>query len=310
MAKITDFKVAKIIPKVPRDWADLLPTYPSERISFRISGATNAVANAFRRCPEEMLARHLQCRGADVVTNDEYIIADFIAMRIRSIPLQQSCPIDAKFELSVANNTTEIIDIMTNDLVVTGLKNKPFNNCVLASLNPGKQIYISGGVAESASSIDGNGMVPLASLCKSTVVDVESLPNLFEQHEGLPSRLANRKDWLISMVTPGHIDANKLMVAACDNIISRAKTIKTTLDNLVSTKDLHEIVILGETHTIGVLLTRECELIKDIKYYSYKVDPTNFGIRFEMRCDSDPKVIIESMLDAIIHKFEGLRSQF
>lgn len=308
MAKVTGFKVSKIVPKVPREMADLLPQYPSEEISFRLSGATNAIANAFRRCPEELLAKYLACNGSDVITNDEYIINDFIAMRVKSIPLQQSIQLGTTWELSAVNNTTEIIDIMTNDINVSGTKVRPFNNCVLCTLNPGRQLYIKGVVNEAMSYIDGSGMVPLASLCSSTVVDVDSLPNSFEGIVGTPSRQANRMDWLISMVTPGHIDANKLMTLICDNIIARAKNVKRL--EIISTKDLHELVIIGETHTIGTLLSRECENIKDIKFYSNKPDPTSFGIRFEMRCDSDPKVILDSMLDSIVHKFEGLRSQF
>jgi DNA-directed RNA polymerase subunit L len=306
-AKVTLFKVSKIVPKVPREYSDLLPQYPSEEITFRLSGVSNAVANAFRRCPEEIPARYLLCVGKDITTNDEYIINDFIAMRIRSIPLQQSVPVGTSWELSAVNNTTELIEIMTHDITING-KVKPFNNCVLCTLNPGRQIYIKGVVSEAMSYIDGNGTIPLASLCSSTVVDVESLPNTFEDHVGTPSRQANRLEWNISMITPGHVDADKLMISVCDNIIARAKSIKNL--EPVSTKDLHELVIIGETHTLGALLIRECELIKDIKYYSYRPDPTSFGIRFEIRCDSDPKVIIDSIVESIVHKFETLRSQF
>jgi DNA-directed RNA polymerase subunit L len=115
---VRDLSVVKLIPAVPARYKHLLPTaLTQESCSFIIDGCNNAVANGIRRvimC--ELKVAYLSCKYEDIVTTDPFIIPEMIQKRLRMIPLLQSVPAGAIFNLNVTNNTLDVIDVKTGQL--------------------------------------------------------------------------------------------------------------------------------------------------------------------------------------------------
>ena len=224
-------------------------------MEFILFNVSNAVSNAIRRTVAcELLVYCLYCEYDDIKTNDAHVIPEMLQKRFKMLPIDQSCSIDAKFELNVSNTTVDTLDVKTSDFVAkNGKKTLPLNGTfTFLSLNPGKFIKISNiKVISGYGFREGDGMLALVSNASSISQDVEPL-NAYE-NTGVPSRMADPRVWKVSFNTNGTMPPNEIVKYACDNIIARINNITDLLYSVDTNDDQYILNIHGESDTIGNL---------------------------------------------------------
>jgi hypothetical protein len=142
--KIKDSSLEKFLPKI------LFPKH----MEFQISGVSNAVSNAIRRTIAcELLVSGLHAEYESIQTNDMLIIPEMLVKRFRMIPIDQTTPLDAIFELTATNTTDIVRDVKSSEIRIVSpgkgtkerpqLKKLPFNETfTLFTLEAGKSIKI------------------------------------------------------------------------------------------------------------------------------------------------------------------------
>ena len=226
----------------------LMPTrYMPEYIEFELHGVSCAVSNAIRRtvlC--ELPVRHMMV-AADRINNetcsDRTVIPELLAKRFRMIPLDQTCPLDAEFKLVGAAAKGQYADVKSIDIkaVSSGhAKLAPFNETfTVLTLQPGTAITVEGiYVTESHGYTDGYGMCVLATNAVSLALGVQP-PDAFDPMVvGVPSMLADPRDWKVAYKTNGSLPAVEIAIRACQDIAKRTLAVKGLLEHgLIVTQD-------------------------------------------------------------------------
>lgn len=348
---VSDFETTEIIPTATPAAKHLLPTeYHRVKCSFVLSGATNATANAIRRViASELPSKAMFVEIGDITTNDEFVIPELVANRIRMIPLDQKCPVDSQFSLYATNDTLRPRNIHASELSVIGahkMKSLPFSSKqVILTLNPGKTIKMTPITIriESASTV-GSGMHSLASGCTSIALDVElrdiykEIPGKPNEYEtvGISTTLADPRQWKISFITNGTIDPAECIKQACSNIISRLETAAEMTDQItaavsveapdvssaviggaqkkITTVDAaaaYALVLGGETDTIGNLFMKHAiVLFPEIHAATYHIDEYDRICVLKIRTIDDPNDVYNEVLSTSADIFRRIRDQF
>ena len=319
---VTNIKVTNLTPKInDPELIKLLPTVNiPDHMEFVLSGVDNSVSNAIRRTIAcELLVSGLNITVDDIETNDEFIISEFITSRIKLIPIKQSCPLDAVFELYVENNTPVVMDVKTGQITIVNkgsphpLKSIPFNETfTLLSIQPGKSIRIKNiRVMQNYCKKDTFGGYAVASNVTSVAQDQIPI-NMYEpDSKGIPSSVSNPQVWKISYNTNGTIPAKDIVPATCDNIIERSKNVKELLYSVIQNEKEYLLTVQGETHTMGNLLMRAVlALYPDIPSVVYKADDNNDSMTLRIASHDDAVEIIENAIDHIIKIFTRIRTYF
>lgn len=260
---VGEFETAQIIPKSTLGNEHTLPTeYFGVKCSFVLSGVTNATANAIRRViSTELITKAMFIDVEDITTNDEFVIPEMVAARIRMIPLDQKCPAGAQFSLYATNNKTRPRFVYASELSIIGqhkMKSLPFSSRqIIMGLNPGKSVKMNPiSIRMESASTDGSGMHAVACHCASVALDVEihddyveipGKPNEFRTI-GVSSTIADPRKWKISFITNGTIDPAECIKQACDNIIARLNTVNESLDQITAAVDENTVesaIVIG-----------------------------------------------------------------
>ena len=300
--------------------------FPS-KLTFTVTPVSNAVSNGIRRtimC--ELLVSALHANIDDVNTNDPHHIHEMITQRLQTIPLDQSAPIDAIFELYAENKTPQIRDVKSgeimiispgragmNDLVKTyPLKKLPFNKTfTLMTLAPGRSIRISGiGITQSYGFISGDGMHVLATSATSIPQDQKPI-NLYEPTQGgIPSRMSNPRVYTISFCTNGSIAPSMLVSIACTNIIARLGNLRTLLHLIQENEKEYIMIVGGESDTIGNLIMRTVnDLYPDIDV-TYSVASVERRLTIRIRTNEDINRVYDSVIKHLVHIYSDIRVYF
>ncbi len=161
--------------------AKYLPKYYfAKQLKFDISPVSNAVANAIRRTVSmELLVKAMYAEYDDLVTTDDFIIPEMLLQRLSMIPLDQSCSLDAVFELYAENKTANVRDVKSEEFRIVrqgkdgAMKHIPFNNTItFVTLQPGKSVKISNiRVRQAYGYQAGHGMHSVAVNATSVALD-------------------------------------------------------------------------------------------------------------------------------------------
>lgn len=346
---VSEFETTTIVPRSTPATKHLLPTeYFAVKCSFILSGTTNAVANAIRRviCTE-LVTKALFVEDGHITTNDEFVIPELLAKRMRAIPLNQDCPPGAQFSLHATNDGTTWRHVHASELSVVGqhkLKSSQFSGKqVLLILNPGKTIKMNPITVrmESASTV-GSGMHAVASACRSIAMDVVprdyyvEVPGKSNEFttEGISSTMADPRKWKISFTTNGTIDPAECVRQACDNIINRLTIAADSVDQITAAttevvggasgkagaagKDAessiptaYNLVLGGETDTIGNLFMKHTiVLFPEIHAASYHIDEYDKTCALKVRTIDDPHDVYTEVLTSTIDIFRKIKGQF
>jgi len=324
----------------------LLPNMNKESVSFNILNSNEAFANALRRVfINELPVKCLNVDTHNIVTNDKFILTDNIIDRIRLVSIHQDIDLNTTFNLNITNETNDIINIYTKDLINKNKndKTKYFNlNIQLCSLKPNKYLNINNikpdinyGYNNAIYSMGSfkyeaiNTDFSIASL-QNTITDfsiefvnnsnisIKSLVALL--HETLYFRLKKIQDYINDYdIEKNSDDVHKInMIGTKSNdiyIIKNNNILDTNLidNNLSEVKlnNLYEIHIKNECHTIGNLITKYVyQLVPSIEYISYRLHhPLSRQLIITIK-HSDYKKIINDSIDNIIKDLNKFKSSF
>lgn len=318
MNKITvsDVEITDLTPKLlNKKYDHLLPKLKPEHISFVVSPVNNAISNSIRRtiaCELEVKAFNVEY--ADFKTNDVFIIPEMVIKRFKMIPIVQTVPDDAVFELNVTNDTDKVIDIKSSAIkrVGKGTSEVLFDSTyTLFTLNPTTSVKISKiTINRNFGFVSGQGMCVMGCHAVSLAQDIEPL-NVYEG-TGQSSKVSNPLVWKIAFDTNGTMPAKKIVAYACDNLISRLEAVTASMDNITFDSDIYSVTIDGESDTIGNLIMRTaCELFPDLDFIIYHVDKFVRSVRIDVRYDtSDIRVLFRSVIKHLIEIYESIKTKF
>ena len=319
MVKVRDIKIVDLTPVIrnPKH----MPKINAESISFVLEGVDNSVANAIRRCVlSELLVSAMVCERTTIVTNDLAIIGRMIQERIRQIPLMQTCPLDAKFELRVNSAPGQMFEVKTSNIKITypgkgtrerpALKELPFNeNITLLMLNPERSIVITDiGVEQRYNIAPEYAMHAAAFNAASVPVDVEPI-NQYDPNDGVTSRTQNAQVWRVLFTTNGTMPAKRVVMYACDTILARITAISEQIDSIRSENSEYTMVVAGETDTIGNLLSRTINrLYPEIGAAIHNVK--NGSMTMRVQCTEDITDVYQYAVKDLTRIFRDIRKAF
>lgn len=272
---------------------DLLPKKSKITVKFELSETNSDIANGIRRClVDEIVVKSFDFNEyIDFVCDDPYILCDFIKKQICLLPINQEFNYnDITISLKKINNTTEIIDVSSDDFILSGTAQKNLEeiigkNIILIRLRPGKTITINNINICSGVAYTDAGKFSLCSNVTYEILNVNPVVETRLGQTGTSSLLTNPTHFCIQYTTHRNIqNPLYLMVVCCETLITRLNAIYTDMCNiknsdityfshlltLETTGNLHKIQIRNEYWTIINLICRYCYILTEtnIKFIS------------------------------------------
>jgi DNA-directed RNA polymerase subunit L len=280
----------------------LLPNMNKQSISFDLINSNEAFANAIRRVfNDELPVKCLETYYHNIITNDKFILIDNIIERIQLISILQTIDINTSFSLNIRNDTNDIINVYTRDLINKNIndKTKYFNiNIQICSLRPNRYISINH-IKPGINYGYNNSIYSIGSFKYEAINTDFTVPSL--NNEG--------KDYHLELINNSNISIKNLIILIYETLYIRLKKIQdyvndynieknaddvnkinddiyiiqnnnikdtNVLDNNIETinnfNNLYEIHIKDECHTIGNLLTKYIFLeMPTIEYINYRL---------------------------------------
>lgn len=312
---IVNFKVKDITPRLkdPEAQALLPKNLKKYYVEFEIHNVNVALANGIRRTlTSEMFIKCLTFDYADFSTTDPFILNDYVLERLRCIPVKNSIPTSAKFKVSVTNTSDSPIHVKSSDIVdYNGKSSQYFNETFdLAILAPGKHINITNiHITEDAGYNHASHNVTYNATCVPLDVVMYSPFNGNNQHEQVFSSMSDPKKHLITFKTNDTMEPKTILSECCLNIIARlSSVIGAPIESVV---DLHNLIIYGESHTIGnIIMKSVCELYPEIPACTYHVDETSRILHLKIISDDSVESILSDVVKHNIKILTGIEAAF
>lgn len=308
----------------------LVPSF----VEFEISPVSNAISNAIRRTlSSEMMVSRMDANFESMQSTDAHNIQEMIIKRLRMIPIDQSCPMDAIFELAASNDGLQLRDVKSSEIRVVHkgseskgseskgsgaavpLKELPFNGAfTLFTLKPGKSAKITNiHMRAERGYTPGSGMHALAVNVASVAVDLVPEPpsNGDTRSPSLRSSVADPRHWRISFTTNGDMSPKRTVAAACEDIINRVKSINDILYSITNNEDEYVLEVPEETHTIGNLFMRTInDLYPDILAVVYSVSNIVRQCTIRVRCTEDINIVYRTTIKHLVETFTTIKDRF
>ena len=290
----------------------LIPELNKKSITFDLINSNEAFANGIRRIfNDELLVKSLDINIYDLKTDDKYILPDNIIERINLIPILQNINDDLAFSINIVNNTNDIINIYSKDIInkdKNDKKNYFNNNILICSLKPNRYLYINNikinkeyGYNDHKYSIGSYNYEII-----NTDFNINSLNN-------------NIKDFRIELITNNNIELKNLIILIYDTLYFRLKNIQSSINNydintnstdinklindifIIPNQNIYEIHINNEYHTIGNLITKYVfNLDNNIELINYKLEhPLRHKIIINIKHNQYKKIIHDSIENII-----------
>lgn len=314
----------------------LLPRKSKITVSFELSKTNTSLANGIRRClvdEIETLSFDFD-EYKDLETDDKYILCDFIKKQVELIPINQEFNYkDVEIKLVKYNNTDDIIDVMTNDFVISGaasqknLEDIVGQNIVLCKLRPGRYIKINNIYISKGTGLQNAGKYKLLSNVTYKILDADPIVETAVSKSGVSSMITNPKKFIISYSTHRNIDhPRQVMVKCCDTLIIRLNVIlenmknisnsdkvyKSELLSLDSTDDLRKIEIKNEYWTIINMITQYCYILTNgnIKFVSPALIHPEKEVGMINIIHPDFSTLIQNAIKKIIEELNVVKMTF
>jgi DNA-directed RNA polymerase subunit L len=290
----------------------LIPELNKKSISFELINSNEAFANGIRRTfNDELLVKSLDVNIYDLKTDDKYILPDNIIERINLIPVLQNISDDIIFNINVINNTNDIINIYSKDIINKNKNDKTiyFNsNILLCSLKPNRYLYINNINIKKEYGFNDHkfSMGSYNYEIINTDFNINSLNN-------------NITDFKIELITNNNIEIKNLIILIYDTLYFRLKNIQLSINNydintnstdinklvndifIIPNQNIFEIHINNEYHTIGNLITKYVfNLDKNIELINYKLEhPLRHKIIINIKHNQYKKIINDAIENII-----------
>jgi len=309
----------------------LLPNLNKKSIEFDIINSNEAFANALRRVfNDELLIKCLTANIHNLNTDDKYILPDNIIERINLISVDQNINEDVVFNLSVVNNTNDIVNVYTRDLINKNKNDKNIyfnNNMQICTLKPNKFLNINNIYINKDFGYN-NSLYTLGTF-RYNVINTDF---------NIPSLNNTITDFNIEFINNANIKLDDIVKKIYDTLYFRLKKIQTSIneydinsnsneihkinnelfiinnntmqntnildsENITSVSDnnIFEIHINNEYHTIGNLITKYVYLLdNNIELVNYKlIHPLTHKIIITIKHSNFKKVINDSINNII-----------
>ena len=290
----------------------LIPELNKKSISFELINSNEAFANGIRRTfNDELLVKSLDVNIYDLKTDDKYILPDNIIERINLIPVLQNISDDTIFNINVINNTNDIINIYSKDIINKNKNDKTiyFNsNILLCSLKPNRYLYINNINIKKEYGFNDHkfSMGSYNYEIINTDFNINSLNN-------------NITDFKIELITNNNIEIKNLIILIYDTLYFRLKNIQLSINNydintnstdinklvndifIIPNQNIFEIHINNEYHTIGNLITKYVfNLDSNIELINYKLEhPLRHKIIINIKHNEYKKILNDAINNII-----------
>ena len=310
---IKNLKIQQLIPnETDKEISKLLPTILIPyHASFDINNINVAIANGLRRVIlSELQVKSMKAKLKNFSTTDHFILGDFILNRLQNIPINQNIPDDTKFELDVINKTESIMNVKTKDIKILNTTHKklPFNDTyTLIQLNPNKSLKISDIYIKKNYGYNHGG--------HSVACNVVSIPTDIDMYDsftkiGVRSSISDPKNFKITFNSNGNMEADKIIISACEEIIRRLNNLKDRLDTIEVQNDIHVLHIEHESDTIGNIIIKSInDLYPQISIATYNCNIVTHEMTIKIRSKDNAKDIINNVIDKNIKLLESLKKQ-
>ena len=326
------------------DIKKLLPKKSKITVSFEMLNTNVSIANGIRRClSDEMEVQSFDFdEYKDLITDDPFILCDFIKKQIELLPISQEMNLDGiDIKLFKENKTDEIIDVTSDDFIIesnadkknkTNFKQKDLEeivegNIVLCRLRPNNyikinNIFISKGIAKHDAA-----KYSLLSNITYKILDVDPIVETRTGQTGVSSMLSDPKHFFLSYTTHRNIEyPQKLMIKCCDTLISRLENILTDMKNvsnsdtiymsgvltLESSGNLKKIHIINEYWTIINMISQYCYILtkKNIKFVAPSIIHPEKEVGVISIIHPEFSTLIQNSIKAIIADLNIVKKYF
>lgn len=283
-SKDTNFlKCMEYAKAINPDISIFAPKHPKETVSFEITEANSAIANCIRRyLIDEIPSYSMNLTEEDIITDDRYILSDFLKKNIELIQFSQNITDDdAKditLSLNVENNTDDTIKVYAKDFVITKQNKKlDISDYVTTTisfikLRSGKKLEINNiTIVKGIGKHNSGKFSPLANITYK-IMDIDPLNETKYSKTGESSLNSNPEHFKIEITTHRNRPVKKIMPLCCDLI---AETITRIINDLKNIKEetkiyFSDVITLetkgnikffhlkGEYWTISNLISRYC----------------------------------------------------
>lgn len=312
---ISEISKKDITPKVSDETAKkLMPKNPMklERMEFLIKGVNSSIPSALRRVILTGLtvkALNFDMKAGNYETSDKFNAFPYVNHRIRMIPVNQNIPLDAKFSLNIANDTSKLMFVKTSHLKSDIKSNyKLFDETItICTLQPGKYIRIKNiFVEEDTGKTDGGFCVA----CNAVSLAQDVVPLNMYTGEGVSSSVASPREFKIAFNTCGTMTPEKIVKAACEEIVRRLRNVEKKIFQKSSVDNVSILKLDDEDATIGEILQRQiCEIYPDIEFCSYHSDDIGKFVKLKL-VSSEPELVIKTAIKETISILNKVGSKF
>lgn len=290
----------------------LLPQFLHKQFKFEIINTNNDFANAIRRCLiNELDIKILTVHMSDIFVDDKYLLTDLIKDRIELLSINQNIPDNLKFQLNVTNDTLNIMNIMSSDLIPNdgSSNNNYFNtNIKICELNSNKTIVINNIKVNTNNGIF-NSKYELACI-EYEVINTDFTINSLNN---------NVTDFRFNIRTNGNIELYNIITMVVNNLETRLKLIESNIINtdlqfqdfyITKTLDITEYHINNEKWTIGNLLCWYVYIIDNtIVVFPYEEHELKNKIIIKI-IHNDPNKILLKAIKLIINDLHLFKRSF
>lgn len=312
-ATVRNIKSTDLSPKldasVIKTLGKMLPNVLTpKRIEFDILGVSVAVANGLRRtCALETTGKSMTFGGDAFLTDDPFILSDFLLTRIQSIPIKQDIDLKAEFYINVTNTSKTNKCVYSSD-IKSKRTNKPIFNQTfpVVMLQPNTYLKLT-----TISIHEGFGYINacFALACQTSCVPLDQTPVNLATEKGVRSGIANPKEHRIGLMINGGLSGKEIVIRGCQSIRERLRYAQTLLPTLTTKDNVSMLVINGESDTIGNLLLKTVIDLNPHAVATYETASTYRALTFKLRTTEEPERIINNAIKYIIEIYTTIEKQ-
>jgi hypothetical protein len=310
---LSNLYVFNLYPK--KEFNIKLP-HPPQHISFELKNVNLAFANAIRRvCEAETPTKRFNLESLE--TNDVFLIQEYLAIQLRSIPLSIDTP-DKKYTLIKEIDSMEDVILSTDDVngisqyankMPVSLLSGKIKNAPIITKNSDK-IYIKA----TLSIIEKKGVEHGAhNQCLNNSAVLQYVNIAPSAYGGESSAISTPTHFYIKMVSKNGISVINLFKLAISEIIKRLNRLNELSKNYYQDIEDEEIYILeidNENCTIAELIFTEVnELYPETELFTYDHRKKKNTIIFRSRY-IDLDKIIKTTVESLTSKFKKLEKEF
>jgi DNA-directed RNA polymerase subunit L len=268
-----------------------VPDILHKNISFELVNTNYSLANAIRRVLiNELPIKHLTVSLNDIYSDDKYIVDDIIKARLEGIPIPQNIDTSVKYNIKYLNNQETYCNINSSEIkhngksISHGIKEIPICN-----INSQNTLVVSDIIVTTSYGYD-NGR------CSPGRVSYEIINHDLENNSSINS---NPTDFKIGFEVSGVYNPDELIVLGIDELLSRLNRID--FNDFIIEFGVYKLHIIGETHTIGRLISRYIfDILPSIDYCAMRIiHPSKRECVIDVRHPEGEKLVKQAIVNIV-----------